>query len=199
MRRFYFVLLSLSSMIFFAESCSSVKVGSKTVYSSAGKREYNTRPSASKSTKSSTTYDRAKTPTIVRANSEVQTRDEIVLTALKYAGREYRAGGKSPETGFDCSGFTSFIYDQIGIPLAASSSLQSQQGRQKSLGNLEPGDLVFFGQGKNISHVAIVTGRNVDDLEVIHSTTTGGVKVDNITKSDYWNSRTLFGVDVVSR
>ncbi|MEZ4911123.1 MAG: C40 family peptidase [Saprospiraceae bacterium] len=198
MSRLSYVFISFGLTLLLLQSCTTVQVGRKTVYSSEGKREHNTRPSTGKNSKKVTTEYRSST-SVVSSGSEVQTRDEIVLTALKYAGMEYRTGGKNPETGFDCSGFTSFVYERIGIPLASSSSLQSQQGRKKSINNLEPGDLVFFGQGKSISHVAIVTGRNVDDLEVIHSTTSGGVKVDNITRSEYWNSRTLFGVDVISR
>ncbi|MCB9311056.1 MAG: C40 family peptidase [Lewinellaceae bacterium] len=196
MRNLVYLIMAVI-YVFSIESCTTVTIANKTVYSSEHKRQYVTRPSSAKEVqKKSITHNTSK---IFHPTSELQKRDDIVLTAMKYAGREYKSGGKLPETGFDCSGFTSYIFSKNGIELASSSTMQAQQGNHKKLEDIEPGDLLFFGNGENINHVAIVTGRNNKDLEVIHSTTSAGVKVDNIKESDYWSSRTLFAVDVISR
>jgi cell wall-associated NlpC family hydrolase len=130
--------------------------------------------------------------------SDMQLRDEIVLKALNLTGREYSPGGKNPDTGFDCSGFTSYVFRLHGIQLGASSDQQAKQGLPKSKHELTPGDLVFFGNQDRISHVGIVASNKNNDLEIIHSTTSAGVKIDNIARSDYWQSRFLFGRDVIS-
>jgi cell wall-associated NlpC family hydrolase len=74
----------------------------------------------------------------------------------------------------------------------------AKKGRNKSKEDLGPGDLVFFGDSDRISHVAIVASHNGDSLTVIHATTSAGVKVDNINGSAYWESRFLFGRDILS-
>ncbi|MBK9256823.1 MAG: C40 family peptidase [Saprospiraceae bacterium] len=129
---------------------------------------------------------------------ELLKRDEIVLSALNLTGRDYRPGGKTPESGFDCSGFTSYIFRMHGFNITGSSDQQAKLGRQKNKSTLEPGDLVFFGNEDRISHVGIVASHKNNELEIVHSTTSAGVKIDNISKSDYWQSRFLFGVDIIS-
>lgn len=74
-------------------------------------------------------------------------------------GIKYRAGGAS-KSGFDCSGFTSFVYAQFKIQLPHQSISQSHMGVTVLKKNLRPGDLVFFNtNGRNISHVGIYTGQ----------------------------------------
>jgi len=63
---------------------------------------------------------------------------------------------------------------------------------------LLPGDLVFFGDENRISHVAIVAETSDNHIQVVHATTSAGVKMDEITSSEYWSSRFLFGKDIIS-
>ena len=125
------------------------------------------------------------------------TRAQIIETAELYLGRPYKPGGKKPETGFDCSGFTGFIFTKNGYPMSGGSHDIAKTGKQIPKDKLLPGDLVFFGNKERISHVAIVSDVDDGKLEVIHSTTSAGVKKDNILGSEYWESRFLFGMDVI--
>ncbi|HMR88464.1 MAG TPA: C40 family peptidase [Saprospiraceae bacterium] len=179
-------------------SCSpSTTTKRSSKYSSAEKREKSAKQKTSEDKKY--VYHTKSASTVKKSESNLMTRDEIVLSAMKYTGRDYKPGGKTPETGFDCSGFTSYVFNLNGIPISGSSDQQAKLGKQKSKNNLLPGDLVFFGNEDRISHVAIVASNKPDELEIVHSTTSAGVKIDNISNSEYWNSRFLFGVDVISK
>lgn len=179
-------------------SCSpSTTTKRSSKYSSAEKREKSAKQKTYEDKKY--VYHTKSSSTVKKSESNLITRDEIVLSAMKYTGRDYKPGGKTPETGFDCSGFTSFVFNLNGIPISGSSDQQAKLGKQKSKNNLLPGDLVFFGNEDRISHVAIVASNKPDELEIVHSTTSAGVKIDNISNSEYWNSRFLFGVDVISK
>ena len=78
--------------------------------------------------------------------------NEIVEYAMKYLGCDYVYGGSSPK-GFDCSGFTSYVYKNFGISLPRTSDGQSAVGTAVSRANLMPGDLVIYS-----GHVAIYVG-----------------------------------------
>lgn len=189
------ILLLFTLMI---TSCSPSTSSRTSKYSSANKRaksKNNTkenRPYTYHKTKKSETKSGEK-------SSSSSLREEIVNNALKYEGTKYRSGGKTPDTGFDCSGFTGFIFTQNGIPLSGPSHKLAELGKQKSKKELIPGDLVFFGNEERISHVAIVSDASGDEIKVVHATTSAGVKIDEITSSEYWTSRFLFGRDVISK
>ena len=103
---------------------------------------------------------------------------DIAATAKQYLGTGYVYGGASPR-GFDCSGFTMYVYSQHGY-------------------SLPPGDLVFFNDpsrnaGKACSHAGIYTG----DGQFIHSSSSrsGGVIVSSLT-SGYYNTYFVGGIHV---
>ncbi|MEE9439106.1 MAG: C40 family peptidase [Saprospiraceae bacterium] len=125
------------------------------------------------------------------------TRAEIVRTAKKYIGKPYKYGGKQPVTGFDCSGFTAYVYNENGLKLGGPSYLQAKKGEKKSKKDLEVGDLVFFGTSKKVTHVGIVASVDSPVLKIIHSTSSRGVVIDDISNSDYWQKRYLFGRDIL--
>jgi cell wall-associated NlpC family hydrolase len=76
----------------------------------------------------------------------------------KLIGIDYRAGGTTTN-GFDCSGFTGYVFKKLGVNLLRSSRDQVTQGKKVSRDNLRAGDLVFFNtNGKGISHVGIYMG-----------------------------------------
>ena len=91
----------------------------------------------------------AKTPKSIYATKEYKNREEIVKEAEKFQGIPYKKDGKIPETGFDCSGFTSFVFSLFNIKLLGSSSDISKLGFLKNLEFVQEGDLVFFGQKRN--------------------------------------------------
>lgn len=133
---------------------------------------------------------------IVSKKNEQKIRQEIVEKARKYQGTKYRRAGKSPR-GFDCSGYTRYVFKKNGIDLAASSKMQSKQGKYKDVKRAEPGDLVFFGPPLRIDHVGIVTQNNNGKLFVIHSTNSQGVVEHDVFQILYWKKRLKFARDVI--
>lgn len=125
---------------------------------------------------------------------------DIAATAKQYLGTGYVYGGASPR-GFDCSGFTMYVYSQHGYSLPHSTTSQWQSGlgtRVYSISELQPGDLVFFNDpsrnaGKACSHAGIYTG----DGQFIHSSSSrsGGVIVSSLT-SGYYNTYFVGGIHV---
>jgi cell wall-associated NlpC family hydrolase len=95
-------------------------------------------------------------------------RSGVVQIALKYLGSPYQWGASGPRR-FDCSGFTMFVYAQVGVSLPHSSRAQINSGARVSQSNLRPGDLVFF--GSPIHHVGIYIGGG----RMVHSPHTGDV------------------------
>lgn len=192
----YFTTLFLIGILF--ASCSTSERSHGGRYSSSGKREKSEpRPSSEKvysfekKTKETKTSDAKSRPSGLRS--------DIINTAMTFIGTSYRSGGKSPESGFDCSGFTGYVFTQNGIPLSGSSDNIAKLGREKSRNELLPGDLVFFGNEQRISHVAIVSENMDNKLKVVHATTSAGVKTDVISDYEYWESRFLFGKDIISK
>lgn len=125
------------------------------------------------------------------------TLDGLLNTAFKYIGVRYRSGMSGPN-GFDCSGFTSFVYRQHGLQLTHSSRAQYNEGQHiNDIAQLQKGDLVFFGGSRggvaSIGHVGIVT--EVDpasrSFKFIHASTSSGIKVDS--SQDAYYSRRYVG------
>lgn len=106
-------------------------------------------------------------------------RSEVVDVAKRYLGAPYRWGASGPNS-FDCSGFTMFVYSQVGVSLPHSSRAQIGYGERVSRGDLQPGDLVFF--GSPIHHVGIYVGGGM----YIHAPHTGDVvSIDPLSRGDY--------------
>jgi len=119
---------------------------------------------------------------------------EMIDYAASHLGRPYRSGGKGP-AGFDCSGFTSYVFKKFGYSLNPSSSMQYTQGEPVDIRLVRPGDLLFF-SGRRISttrvgHVGMVV--DVDDatgkVKFIHSATGGGIRYDTYPDEPYYRQR----------
>ena len=133
---------------------------------------------ASNSTSSNTTVTTAesnssnKTQTSTSGSTSTVTgsasAQAVIAEAKKYLGVPYKWGGSTP-SGFDCSGFTSYVYKKFGISLPRTSRAQQNVGTQVSLSNVQPGDLVFM--GKPAYHVGIYIGGG----QYIHAPQTGDV------------------------
>lgn len=133
-------------------------------------------------------------------SSSSSSSSDIVSLAMQYLGVGYTYGGASP-SGFDCSGFTMYVYSQFGYSLPHSATSQWQSGigtRVYSISELQPGDLVFFNDpsrnaGKACSHAGIYIGNG----QHIHSSSSrsGGVIISDLT-SGYYNTYFVGGIHV---
>lgn len=111
--------------------------------------------------------------------------EAVVAYAMKFLGVKYVWGGETP-AGFDCSGFTRYVFAHFGRQLYRVSRDQATQGIPVSRDELKPGDLVFF--GNPIHHVGIYVGDNC----FIHAPRTGDViKISPLTRSDYNRARRI--------
>lgn len=117
--------------------------------------------------------------------------EQVVALAISYLGVPYTWGGASPN-GFDCSGFTLYIYKQFGYSLSHSASAQwHDSGEYVERGDLQPGDMVFFSDpartnGKACSHCGIYIGNG----EFIHASSGSSgkyVRISSLT-SGYYNT-----------
>jgi cell wall-associated NlpC family hydrolase len=114
---------------------------------------------------------------------------DLVVSAMAYLGVPYRYGGNSQETGFDCSGFTSYVYARVlGVHLPRRASEQAQMAGMQNVekSELRPGDLVFFNTlRRTFSHVGIYIGEN----RFIHAPRSGTVVRIEDMGQNYWQQR----------
>lgn len=125
-------------------------------------------------------------PKSVLENGVGKVQDTLAY-ALSLVGVQYRFGGKSPETGLDCSGFVSHVFKEAaGMMLPHNARAISMFGQNIPLSELQPGDLVFYNTLRHAySHVGIYLG----DHRFIHAASAGGgVEVSNMNES-YWVKR----------
>lgn len=154
---------------------SEKKVAEVTSRSSARREETSTTQVEEKK------QEETKTETTTKETSSKGS--EVVAMAKKYLGSRYVYGGSSP-SGFDCSGFTMYIYKQFGVSLPHSATAQSSKGTKVEKKDLQPGDIVFFTDyktGKGIGHCGIYVGGG----SFIHASTE---KTGVITSSIYSGS-----------
>ena len=119
------------------------------------------------------------TPVVSGGNGEA-----VVEYAKQYLGYRYVSGGASPSTGFDCSGFTSYVYKNFGVTLSRTSRGQINNGVAIEKSNLQPGDIVVFNNEANtaIGHVGIYIGGG----NFIHAANAReGVKITSLSSSYY--------------
>ena len=120
-------------------------------------------------------------------DTETTEKTAVVEYAKQYLGYRYVPGGGTPSTGFDCSGFTSYVYKHFGISLSRTSKDQAKNGTAVEKNNLQLGDILIFNNTANtaIGHVGIYIGDN----NFIHaSNPSEGVKITSLSSS-YYKSR----------
>lgn len=116
--------------------------------------------------------------------------NDIITTARSYTGTPYRSGGLT-EKGMDCSGLLFTTFKSVGLQLPRTSWQQAETGQEVRLSEVRPGDLLFFVTNKKgagaINHSGIVTEVRKDEIRFIHSSTSKGVREDNLY-TDYWRA-----------
>jgi len=117
----------------------------------------------------------------------LETVREVIFYSLSMVGINYRWGGTSPQTGFDCSGLVGHVFRQIaGLVLPRDSYAMARIGQPVTVDDLRPGDLVFFNTMRRpFSHVGIYLG----DKRFVHAPSAGKtVHVVDMT-DPYWSAR----------
>ena len=111
----------------------------------------------------------------------------VVAYAKQYLGYKYVSGGASPTTGFDCSGFTSYVYKHFGITINRTSSAQNSNGTAVSRSNLKEGDIIIFNNSSNtaIGHVGIYIGGNT----FIHAANSSKGVITTSLSDSYYSKR----------
>lgn len=141
------------------------------------------RSSTTRKSTTSTQSSTENTSTSTNTSAGSSSGAAVVAKAKSYIGYKYVYGGSSPSTGFDCSGFTSYIYKQFGVSLNRTAAGQYSNGTAVSRANLQPGDLVMFGKS-GINHVGIYIGGGM----IVHAENSStGVTTDTIN-SGYYNN-----------
>jgi cell wall-associated NlpC family hydrolase len=108
----------------------------------------------------------------------------VIAVAARYLGVPYRYGGTTP-SGYDCSGYTQYVFAQLGIKLPRTADQQYNAATRISSSSAQPGDLVFFLDSRGAYHVSIYAG--------------GGMMYDAgkpgevIAKRDIWSANIAFG------
>ena len=119
--------------------------------------------------------------------------DNMLGFAKTFLGTPYLSSGASP-TGFDCSGFVSYVLGNFGMDVIHSSYGLAEYGRTVKLSEAKPGDLMFF-KGSNsgssrIGHVAIIYEVNpTEGIKFIHASSSKGITIDRFNGSAYYVPR----------
>ncbi len=113
-------------------------------------------------------------------------RELVVEIAQQHIGVPYVFGGVTPE-GFDCSGFTCFVFQKANVQVGRSSRDQFATCRKLEKDEVTKGDLVFFNSGSDdVTHVGIIISEKGEPLKMIHASTSKGVIISEIENSEYW-------------
>ena len=123
--------------------------------------------------------------TVIADPSSSSKGQEIADYALQFVGYPYVYGGSTPK-GFDCSGFTKYVYAQFGCSINRTASNQLDNGTAVSMSELQPGDLVMFQKYSNSSKRASHVGIYIGGGQFVHASTAKvGVIVSNMSDAYY--------------
>ena len=120
---------------------------------------------------------------IAPASVHSSTASDAAGVAQKMVGKRYRAGGSSPEAGFDCSGLVHYSYGRTGLAVPRSTERLRATALPIKVADLRRGDLVFFDQeGKKYGHVGIYLGEG----RFVHAPSSGKVVRADRLDAPYW-------------
>jgi cell wall-associated NlpC family hydrolase len=115
---------------------------------------------------------------------------QLLQEAQKYIGVPYKMAGIDPN-GFDCSGFTCYLFEKKGIELPRRATDQYEYCQPISAQEATAGDLVFFSNGGEVNHVGILVSSNGAPKQMIHASSSIGVSIADIETSPYWSKRVV--------
>ena len=121
--------------------------------------------------------------------------DSMINLGKKYMGVRYTYGGNTP-TGFDCSGFVSYLFGSFGYKISRASRELAKFGYEVNEGCLQPGDLAFFKgrstKSNEVGHVALVIKAMGGQWDIIHATVSRGIWIDHdVMNIAYYKQRFL--------
>jgi len=121
--------------------------------------------------------------------------NDVLFRALGLVGTPYRYGGNTPAGGFDCSGLVGYVFrDAADVALPRASRDMAKLDLPKvSRTRLVPGDLVFFGNGRDVNHVGIYAGEG----RFVHAPNTGGTVRLDALDGPYWRENYLYAKRVL--
>lgn len=113
---------------------------------------------------------------------------KLLNEAQKHIGVPYKEAGTDP-TGFDCSGFTCYVFEKQGVKLPRRAMDQFKFCEAIDPEKATAGDLVFFTNGSQINHVGILISEKGAPKQMIHSSSSIGISIVEIETSSYWQTR----------
>lgn len=134
-------------------------------------------------------------PPLAAGTPRADAANAVLFRAIALVGTPYRYGGNTPQGGFDCSGLVGYVFlDAADVALPRTSSDMSElRARRLDRDNLQAGDLVFFEEGRRISHVGIYVG----EQRFVHAPNRGGtVRLDRLDGA-WWSDHFAYGKRVL--
>jgi hypothetical protein len=119
---------------------------------------------------------------------QLEQQQAIIKEAQQYLGVSYLTAGADP-SGFDCSGFTSYVFAQQGIQLPRRAIDQYDFAQKISPEEAQFGDLVFFSNGGTVNHVGILISEKGAPKQMIHASSSIGISIADIEAVTYWKNR----------
>ncbi len=129
--------------------------------------------------------------TVVERGVEVES-GSLIDIARSLLGIEYTSGGKSIESGFDCSGYVGYVFKKLGLRVGGDSRAQAMEGERVPMAEAQPGDIVVFARNKGkgrVFHAGIITEAEDGKLVMAHANRRNGVHELDILSSDYWREK----------
>lgn len=195
MKNVYSLITLLGIAIFSLTSCASSQYASRDFTANHSRAKKSHTRSTGKRVNSNTPGTNAENRTVATRKVSGK-RAELLSSAKKYVGTPYRYGGKDP-SGFDCSGFTQYVYRTQGLKLPANSASQAKYGKRKAPLQGKPGDLLIFREGGKVKHVGMIVDNNRYTLKMIHASSSRGVIIEDVMNSSYWKKRMAYAVSVL--
>jgi cell wall-associated NlpC family hydrolase len=134
-------------------------------------------------------------PSIQPGTPRADAANAVLFRAIALVGTPYHYGGNTPQGGFDCSGLVGYVFhDAAGVALPRTSNeMGDLRARKLDRHDLEAGDLVFFAEGRHISHVGIYVG----EQRFVHAPNAGGtVRLDRLDGA-WWSEHFVYGKRVL--
>ena len=114
--------------------------------------------------------------------------DSLLELAHALQGVNYRPGGKTPDSGFDCSGFVGYVFRKFGFRIGGSSRDQATTGYAVDRSEAKAGDIIVFSRGGKgrVFHAGLIVEADDASLVMVHANQRGGVHILDIAQDDYW-------------